>query len=44
VVIDGRLRTSRLRQINVGMEEFVAHSFYEDWEEQPLKEAPDGAP
>ena len=44
VVIDGRLRTSRLRQINVGMEEFVAHSFYQDWEEQPLKEAPDGAP
>ena len=46
VVIDGRLRTTRLRQLNVGIEEFVAHSFYEEWDSTPglVKVAPDGAP
>jgi len=44
VAIDGRLRTTKLRQVNVGMEEFVAHSYYDDWEDQPIKEAPNGAP
>ena len=46
VVVDGRLRTSRLRQLNVGIEEFVAHSFYESWDDAPapVKVAPDGAP
>ena len=31
VVIDGELVTTRLTDINVGWEEFVEHSYYEDW-------------
>ncbi len=30
-IIDGRLRTTDVRQVNMGVEEFVDHSFYEDW-------------
>lgn len=30
-VIDGALITTRLSQLNEGMEEFVDHAFYEDW-------------
>ena len=31
VVVDGHLRTTDLHRIDNGVEEFVAHSFYEDW-------------
>lgn len=31
VVIDGELVTTRLTDINMGLEEFVDHSYYEDW-------------
>ncbi|MDQ3620262.1 MAG: nickel-dependent hydrogenase large subunit [Actinomycetota bacterium] len=31
VVIDGELVTTRLTDINTGWEEFVEHSYYEDW-------------
>ncbi|MBA2366401.1 MAG: nickel-dependent hydrogenase large subunit, partial [Actinobacteria bacterium] len=31
VVIDGELVTTRLTDINIGWEEFVQHSYYEDW-------------
>jgi hydrogenase large subunit len=46
VIVDGRLRTTKLRQLNVGIEEFVAHSFYDEWDSKPalVKGAPDGAP
>jgi len=30
-VVDGELVTTNLHQINMGTEEFVEHSFYEDW-------------
>lgn len=30
-IVDGSLRTTSLPQINMGVEEFVQHSFYEDW-------------
>ncbi|HEV2770422.1 MAG TPA: nickel-dependent hydrogenase large subunit, partial [Solirubrobacteraceae bacterium] len=30
-VIDGRLRTTDVHQVNAGVEEYVDHSFYEDW-------------
>ena len=30
-VVDGTLRTTALRQIDTGIEEFVDHSFYEQW-------------
>ncbi len=32
VVIDGELVTSRLTDINVGWEEFVDHSYYDEWD------------
>jgi hydrogenase large subunit len=31
VIVDGALRTTDLTRINIGVEEFVEHSFYEDW-------------
>jgi hydrogenase large subunit len=30
-VIDGELRTTRLTDLNIGLEEFVEHSYYEEW-------------
>ena len=30
-IVDGELVTTDLHQINMGTEEFVAHSYYEDW-------------
>lgn len=33
VIIDGDLRTTKLNQINLGLEEFVPSSYYEDWAE-----------
>ena len=44
VLIDGKLVTTRLRDINVGLEEFVAHSYYENWDDYPFKTDPLGAP
>jgi hydrogenase large subunit len=45
VVVDGELRTTRLNQVNTGVEEFVDHSFYGDWTDglEPST-APDGSP
>ncbi|MDX1647551.1 MAG: nickel-dependent hydrogenase large subunit [Longimicrobiales bacterium] len=31
VIVDGELVTTDLHQINMGLEEFVEHSYYEDW-------------
>jgi hydrogenase large subunit len=31
IIQDGTLRTTNLTDINMGFEEFVEHSFYEDW-------------
>jgi hydrogenase large subunit len=31
VIVDGKLRTTNLTDINMGIEEFVEHAFYEDW-------------
>jgi hydrogenase large subunit len=31
MIIDGKLVTTNLSDINIGYEEFVDHSFYEDW-------------
>jgi len=30
-IIDGQLVTTKLNQINIGLEEFIEHSYYEDW-------------
>jgi hydrogenase large subunit len=44
VVVDGKLVTTKLRDINVGFEEFIEHSYYEQWNEQSFKTDPMGAP
>jgi hydrogenase large subunit len=31
VIVDGELVTTSMTQLNMGLEEFVEHSFYEDW-------------
>jgi hydrogenase large subunit len=31
VIIEGKLVTTKLTDINMGMEEFIEHSFYDDW-------------
>ncbi len=31
VIIDGELMTTRFTDLNIGLEEFVEHSYYEDW-------------
>lgn len=44
VIIDGELVTTNLQNINVGLEEFVDHSYYEEWTGQPYETDPLGAP
>jgi len=37
ILVDGEVITTNLRELNAGMEEFVEHSYYEDWKlERPL--------
>ena len=47
VIVDGELETTNLTEIDMGVEEFVDHSFYEDWtddEEPRFAETPAGGP
>lgn len=44
VIVDGKLVTTRLTDINVGLEEFVEHSYYENWNDYPFKTDPLGNP
>ena len=44
VIVNGELVTTKLQNINVGLEEFVDHSFYEEWQSQPYPKDPLGAP
>jgi hydrogenase large subunit len=43
-VVGGELRTTRLSDLNLGIEEFVAHSFYKQWEGNRLRNDPQGSP
>lgn len=43
-VVDGELRTTRLDQINLGVEEFVDHAYYAPWDGRPFAADPAGAP
>ena len=43
-VVDGKLVTTRLQDLNVGVEEFIEHSYYEHWDDHPFKTDPLGAP
>ena len=46
VIMDGQLVTTDLHKINMGVEEFVEHSYYEDWASAPrhLPTDPSGNP
>ena len=37
VIVDGALVTTDLHKLNMGVEEFVEHSFYEGWEQAPRR-------
>lgn len=43
-IVDGKLVTTRLTDLNVGIEEFIEHSYYEPWEDYPFKTDPAGNP
>ena len=47
-VVDGKLVTTDLKTINIGLEEFVEHSYYEDWtgegQQQHFPTDPSGNP
>lgn len=43
-VVDGKLVTTRLSDLNVGLEEFVDHSYYEPWPDHPFRTDPLGNP
>jgi hydrogenase large subunit len=44
VIIDGRLVTTEMTKLNMGFEEFVEHSFYEDWAGDRFDSDPLGNP
>jgi hydrogenase large subunit len=44
VIIDGRLVTTKLQALNIGIEEFVEHSYYENWEGGRFQTDPAGNP
>ncbi|MDX1520771.1 MAG: nickel-dependent hydrogenase large subunit, partial [Anaerolineae bacterium] len=43
-LIDGQLRTTRLDAINLGIEEFVDHAYYDRWEGDRFETDPLGSP
>lgn len=44
IVVDGELRTTSLQAINLGIEEFVEHSFYEQWAGDEVERDPAASP
>ncbi len=44
VIVDGKLVTTKLQNINLGLEEFVDHAFYEGWSGNRYETDPAGAP
>jgi hydrogenase large subunit len=44
VIVEGEQVTTKLQHINVGLEEFVDHSFYEEWDGHTFETDPLGAP
>lgn len=44
ILIDGEVVTTDLSKLNIGLEEFVEHSYYETWNGQPFKTDPLGNP
>lgn len=44
VIVDGKLVTTSLQNLNIGLEEFVEHSYYEKWDNHKFKTDPNGNP
>jgi hydrogenase large subunit len=44
VIVDGQLVTTDLKALNIGIEEFVEHSFYEQWGSPRFATDPSGNP
>lgn len=44
VLVDGEIVTTKLTELNAGIEEFVEHSYYEKWDGHKYKEDPNGMP
>lgn len=44
VIVNGEVVTTKLQNINIGLEEFIEHSYYEQWDGQRYKTDPMGAP
>lgn len=44
VVVDGELVTTKLTNLNIGLEEFIEHSYYENWGGHRFKTDPLGNP
>ncbi|GAB3316713.1 MULTISPECIES: nickel-dependent hydrogenase large subunit [Haloplanus] len=46
VIVDGELVTTNLTELDMGMEEFVDHAYYEDWTDEavPFETSPAGDP
>jgi hydrogenase large subunit len=43
IIVNGELVTTNLHHINMGIEEFVEHSYYEDWEADGVRHRTDPA-
>ncbi len=43
-IVNGELITTRLTDINIGLEEFVEHSYYENWNGHHFETDPNGNP
>lgn len=41
VILDGELITTNLHHINMGLEEFVEHAFYDSWEDEGVRHQAD---
>ena len=44
VIVNGEVVTTKLQNLNIGVEEFVEHSYYESWDGHRFKTDPNGAP
>jgi hydrogenase large subunit len=44
VLVDGEVVTTKLSELNAGLEEFVEHSYYEKWEDHKYKTDAKGLP
>ncbi|MBI4672593.1 MAG: nickel-dependent hydrogenase large subunit [Chloroflexi bacterium] len=44
VIVDGQVVTTKLQALNIGVEEFVTHSYYEEWNTKRFDTDPAGNP